>query len=74
MSYPILQFFGHEGLDDILLEVALPAGLYAQAMADQLPVCEETQQGLRKLLEARDCFIRAGMLAIAQEAEPDKNE
>jgi hypothetical protein len=39
------------------------AGLYALAdeMDTTLPECAEKSAGLRKLLEARDCFIRAAV-------------
>jgi hypothetical protein len=34
-------------------------GYLANDMLDELPVTPELTAGLRKLLEARDCFIRA---------------
>lgn len=74
MSYPILQFFAHEGMPDELVEVCLPAAHLARAMATELPVCEETNAGLRKLLEARDCFIRAALLKMASDPEPQNDE
>lgn len=35
----------------------------AQAMADTLPDGPELSAGLRKLLESKDCFVRAALLA-----------
>jgi len=34
-------------------------------MAATLPVSAETSAGLRKLLEAKDCFVRAKLAEIA---------
>lgn len=33
-------------------------------MADSLPHCAETKAGLRKLLEAKDCFVRAAVESL----------
>ena len=73
MVYAILQFFAHEGLPDAMFGVALPMSHLANAMANELPVCEETQEGLRKLLEARECFMRAAMLQMANQSEAEQN-
>ena len=31
----------------------------AQELADEVPASEEAEAGMRKLLEAKDCFVRA---------------
>lgn len=50
-------------------EVAEGAARYAQFMSEYLPAGAETSAGLRKLLEARDCFERAS-LDLAQTPPP----
>jgi hypothetical protein len=61
-KYPILKFFTF---------THLPAGLprdtsarfaeVAREIADALPHCAETSTALRKLLEAKDCAVRAAL-------------
>lgn len=63
MQYDILNFFGFDHLTGPLRDVSQPCGLLANAMAAELPDCEETREGLRKLLEAKDCFVRARIVA-----------
>lgn len=57
----ILKFFSYAGMPAPLQDMC--AGLYALAdeMDTTLPECAEKSAGLRKLLEARDCFIRAAV-------------
>lgn len=54
----ILKFFAYAHLPPHLQEVSKPLGELAHAMAEQLDGPELTA-GLRKLLEAKDCFVRA---------------
>lgn len=63
MSYNVLAFFGANAYGDDLVKVTLPIDMLAKAMAAELPNCDETITGLRKLLEAQDCFLRAAQLA-----------
>ena len=72
MPYEVLQFFGFDHLPEPLKEVSLPVGMLARSMASELPFCEETREGLRKLLEAKDCFVRARIIQMSQE-KPDAN-
>ena len=59
-GYPILRYFDCSShLPPMLYEVAAQAETLALAMARDLPHCAETTAGLRKLLEAKDCFVRA---------------
>lgn len=60
-SYPILQYFAYDHLPPHLQEVSKGIGDLAAKMVLSLPACEETQTGLRKLLEAKDCFVRANL-------------
>jgi hypothetical protein len=59
MGYPILQFFDYEHLPPHLQAVSKPIGDLARQMAETLPEGAETAAGLRKLLEAKDCLVRA---------------
>lgn len=55
----LLQFFQAEHLPEHLRLVSEPCGALAHAMADRVPDGPEKTVGLRKLLEAKDCFVRA---------------
>ena len=56
---PILKYFAYEHLPPHLQEVSKPIGDLARAMAANLPPSAELSSGLRKLLEAKDCLVRA---------------
>lgn len=58
-SEPMLQFFGYAHLPEKMQEVSKPFGLLAQTMVDNLPKNPERTAALRKLLEAKDCAVRA---------------
>lgn len=57
----LLTFFRHSHLPEHLQEVARPIGELANHMATTLPENPEVSVGLRKLLEAKDCFVRANV-------------
>ena len=57
--YDILRFFEYEHLPPHLQAVSKPFHEMAHAMAKELPESEEVRAGLRKLLESKDCFVRA---------------
>lgn len=57
----LLGFFAWEHLPADLQAVSRPAGELAFAMAEALPDGPELTVGLRKLLEAKDCFVRAAL-------------
>lgn len=59
MSAPIMKYFAHAHLSENLQQVSKPIGELAQAMDASLPDGPEKSAGLRKLLEAKDCFVRA---------------
>jgi hypothetical protein len=63
MNFPILKYFKFGHLPAHLQEVSKPFGELAQLMVDSIPHNNETRPelsaGLRKLLEAKDCFVRA---------------
>lgn len=56
---PMLQFFEYEHLPIHLKGVSQPFGELAERMVETLPRNPERTAGLRKLLEAKDCAVRA---------------
>lgn len=56
---PLLQFFAYAHLPPHLQNVSRAFGLLAQQMVSTLPRNPERTVGLRKLLEAKDCAVRA---------------
>jgi hypothetical protein len=55
--------FGYEHLlTGPLRDVSAECAHLAQLMVDNLPDGPELSAGLRKLLEAKDCFVRAAVL------------
>ena len=56
----ILKFFEYEHLPAHLQIISRPFNELAYEMADRLDWPELTA-GLRKLLEAKDCFVRAAL-------------
>lgn len=56
---PILKYFAYEHLPAHLQEISQPLALLARLMDRTLPDSAEKSAGLRKLLEAKDCFVRA---------------
>lgn len=59
MSSQIMKFFEFSHLPPHLQEVSRPIGELATQMDASLPDGPEKSAGLRKLLEAKDCFVRA---------------
>ena len=59
MASPIMQYFEYSHLPEHLREVSKQICGLAQKMDAELPDCPEKNAGLRKLLEAKDCFVRA---------------
>jgi len=55
----ILKFFTYEHLPVDLQAISQPMAEMAHSMAQTLPQNAELTTGLRKLLEAKDCFVRA---------------
>ncbi len=56
---PLIQFFAYDHLRDDLRSVSEPFCLLAYAMVNSLPRNPERTMALRKLLEAKDCAVRA---------------
>jgi hypothetical protein len=56
---PMLQFFHCEHLPEALRAVSRPFGVLAKQIVENLPRNPERTVALRKLLEAKDCAVRA---------------
>lgn len=57
----ILKYFAFEHLPESLKRISQPVGELAQKMEEELPDGPEKSAGMRKLLEAKDCFVRAAL-------------
>jgi len=55
----MLQFFAYDHLPEHLKRVSAPFGDLAQQIVETLPSNPERTVALRKLLEAKDCAVRA---------------
>ena len=58
-QYPIYKYFAYSHLPDHLQAVSKPFSDIAKTMVMGKERNEERSTGLRKLLEAKDCFVRA---------------
>ncbi len=59
MQDRMLQFFEYAHLPEHLQQISKPFGELALQICDTLPSNPERTVGLRKLLEAKDCIVRA---------------
>lgn len=59
MATSIMKYFKYSHLPKHLQEVSKPIGELAKLMNESLPDGAEKRAGLRKLLEAKDCLVRA---------------
>lgn len=57
----MMQFFQYAHLPEKLQEISKPFGVMAQWIVDILPMNPERTVALRKLLEAKDCAVRANL-------------
>lgn len=55
---PIMKYFECEHLPENLKAVSKPICEMAKQFEKELPDGQEKSFGLRKLLEAKDCFVR----------------
>ena len=60
-NFPILSFFEYNHLPAHLQKISKPLCKIADDMASGLHPSAELAAGLRKLLEAKDCFVRASI-------------
>ncbi len=56
-----MKYFDYEHLPEKLQAVSKPIGDVARQMNESLPDGAEKSAGLRKLLEAKDCLVRAAL-------------
>ena len=61
MSSPIMKYFDYSHLPPDLQTVSSGICKVAIIMENILPEGPEKSAGLRKLLEAKDCFVRAAL-------------
>lgn len=61
MNNPIMKYFEFAHLPEHLQAVSRPFGEMAQKFNAELPDGPEKSAGLRKLLEAKDCMVRAAL-------------
>lgn len=59
MALPIMKYFAYSHLPAHLQAISKPIAELAEKMDSELPEGAEKSAGLRKLLEAKDCFVRA---------------
>ena len=55
------KYFSFEHLPEELQKISSPVATLAELMEQLLPDCAEKSAGMRKLLEAKDCFVRASL-------------
>lgn len=60
-SQELLRYFAYDHLPAPLKEISANCADVAEHMEDNLPDGPEKTMGLRKLLEAKDCFVRAAL-------------
>lgn len=61
MTEPLLQFFAYDHLPEHLANVSAPFSRLAETLVTGLPRNPERTVALRKLLEAKDCAVRAAL-------------
>lgn len=61
MPSTTIKFFSYEHLPEKLQEISKPLGDLAKLMEETLPDGPEKSAGMRKLLEAKDCFVRSAL-------------
>lgn len=59
---PIMKYFEYGHLPAHLQVVSKPIGELATLMNNTLTESDEKNAGLRKLLEAKDCLVRAALV------------
>ena len=57
----IMRFFASSHLSEPQRQISAECSELADWMVEQLPDGPELTTGLRKLLEAKDCFVRASL-------------
>lgn len=68
--YAVLKHFRYDHLPPHLQAISRPLGDLAAQMADNLPEGSDLVEGLRRLLEAKDNFVRAAVGMMTNEPGP----
>ena len=63
MANQLSRWFEYRHLPRPLADVSAKVAVLAEAMDGMLPESAEKTAGMRKLLEAKDCFVRAAIEA-----------
>ena len=71
---PILNHFSYTHLSPELQDVSMPVCALAIELDRMLDDTEDKQVGLRKLLEAKDCFVRSKIESDAKAKQKKKQE
>lgn len=66
----IATYFAYDHLDTALQAISKPCADLAEQMIRALPDGPELTTGLRKLLEAKDCFVRAALDPVVARGAP----
>jgi hypothetical protein len=66
MATNVDRYFVFEHLPVHLQEVSKPLAELAKLMNESLPDGPEKSTGMRKLLEAKDCFVRAALDKVSE--------
>lgn len=61
MQTNTIKYFAFAHLPAHLQAVSKPIGMLAERFEQELPAGPEKSAGMRKLLEAKDCFVRAAL-------------
>lgn len=64
----LIQFFGYAHLPPAMQAISKPFGELAKQINETLPDNPEKTTALRKLLEAKDCAVRAHLFKSADQA------
>lgn len=62
----LLQFFAYEHLPSHLQEISKPFHALAYELVKTLPMNPESTTAMRKLLEAKDCAVRAKLYKLPE--------
>lgn len=61
MTTTVGKYFAYSHLPAHLQKISEPIGKLAEFMENTLPDGPEKSAGMRKLLEAKDCFVRSAL-------------